>query len=82
MCKSLPSITAIMLHTLPSSHSPDAAPLPPPSATLPYTQHPFRSPSYRKTPNPNPNSLLTLSLARIQRSRSIPRDLCFSKVDI
>ena len=37
--KSPPSITVSMLHSLPSSHSPDADPLPPPSATLPYSAH-------------------------------------------
>ena len=48
-----------MLHILPSS--PDAADLPPPSAMLPYTQHPYMSPRCDKThdPNPNPNSLNT-----------------------
>ena len=44
-----------MLHSLPSSHSPDAAPLPPPSATLQYTQHPLMSPGYDETPNSNRN---------------------------
>ena len=41
-----------MLRTLPSSQIPDAAPLPPPSAMLPNTQHPLMSPGYDKTPNP------------------------------
>ena len=35
------------------SHSCDAAPLPPLSTTLPYTQQPLMSSSYDKTANPN-----------------------------
>ena len=35
------TITVSMLHSLPSSHSPDAAPLPPPSTTPPYAQQPL-----------------------------------------
>ena len=50
-----PSISVSVLHSLPSSHSRDAHPLPPPSATLPYTQHPLMSPGCDKTPSPVPN---------------------------
>ena len=39
-----------MLHTLPFNLSPDTAPLPPPSTTMQYTQHPLMSPGYDKTP--------------------------------
>ena len=44
-----------MQSSLPSSQSPDAAPLSPPSETLLYTQHSPMSPAYDKTPNPNLN---------------------------
>ena len=50
-----------MLRTLPSSHSPDANPLPPPSATLAYTQHPLMSPGCHKTLNLDPNPILNLN---------------------
>ena len=46
-----------MLHSLPFSYTPDADPLPPPSAMLPYIQQPLMCPGYDKTPNPNPNSI-------------------------
>ena len=56
-----------MLPSLPFSNSPDAAPLPPPSTTLPYTQHPLMSLGYDRTPypdpKPNPNPDLNVPLS-------------------
>ena len=53
-----------MLRSLPSGHSPDAAPLPPPSATLLYKQQPLMS--YAETPNrnlsPNATGLVSQNL--------------------
>ena len=48
--------------------------LTPPSATLPYTQHPLMSPRYNKTPNPNPNHPNPNARIRTLLG-SIPRDL-------
>ena len=65
-----------MPYSLPSSHSPDAAPLPPPSATPPYTLHPIMSPGYDKTPNSNPNPLGSQSLNTASRFGPPKPELC------
>ena len=54
-CKSSLKITVSMLHSLPSSHRPDAAPLPPPFCNAAVHTAPLMTPGYAKTPNPNPN---------------------------
>ena len=52
-----------MLHSLPSSHSPDADPLPPPSATLPYSTH---------VCPPIATKHLTLTLTLLRQSFGMP----------
>ena len=64
-----PSIIVSMLHSLLFNHSPDGTPLPPPSAALPYTQHPLYVPWFRKTPNPDPNPASNSSHSYCQTRR-------------